>query len=893
MSTRHPALVLAAIALLLAPAPARSEQKPVRFTLSFTTKYGGLRTAAPASGNNPALGLALAGGGARAAASIGVLKVLDREGIPVFAVAGTSMGSIVGGLYAAGYRPDEIEQIFLANDWNDIFKDTPSRAFLTQEQKESGSRHLLEFTFRRGRFIPPSGLSAGQKLSGVLTARTLAASFQAGLDFDKLSIPFRAVATDIETGEAVVLGRGLLHDAMRASSAIPLAFQPVEFQGRLLVDGGLVNNLPVDVARSLGAGVVIAVDASTQLEKKERLLSLFEIMSQSISLQVRREAKRQSGLADLVLTPDTSAYAFTDFDKIKQIIRVGEETAQAALPRIRELMRPKQRPGASAETYRITNLSVRGNENVPEATIRYAMATALPSRDATGDDIRAAMAEVSKLGYFSDLSLELRKEGTGHSAVLLVQENPVVRSIDISGNSLIPPAELMAELDGQLDTVLNVARLIAALDSVIGRYRSRGYLLVHVERAGMKQDGRTLEIALNEGRVDAIRIAGDPDTKLSLIMSQIATKPGVPLNFEAMARDVQRLYGLDYFESLNVDITESARGGVDLSFKIKEKPTTKVRLGLRYDLEDSFTGLTDVVADNLTGRGIKVYLNSRYGNYTDVALGYHSPVFLRTSFLHTLEAFYRRRNYFLWDNQEKTAALDVSRVGVDVSFGYQWFRFGDTFLRYRYTSDKTSAPLGTAVEEGRDHIGSWAFLTTVDTRDSHTFAHSGVRFKGSYETVAPSHGGDVDFRKTALSGQGFIPLGERHTVIFEASAGFGSGTIPYHEKFGIGGADYLISTPLLGYQRREFVGMNEMGISAAYQWKIKDYQLKAVKAVYLTLTGQAANVWDNREAMSFHELRNAAGIGIHADTLVGPFKLDFGAGEDRRYMVYFSAGFDF
>ena len=198
---------------------------------------------------------------------------------------------------------------------------------------------------RKAGFMPPCGLTAGQKLMNLLVSRTLAASFEANLDFNRLKVPFRAIATDIETGDAVVLDHGLLHDAIRASTAIPLVFQPVEIDGRLLVDGGLVNNLPVEVVRGMGVDVVIAVDSSAKLEKKERLVSLVEIMSQSISLQMRKESERQAGLADLVITPDTSEYSFTDFPSMRGIIQKGEEAARAALPRIRELMKPKAGPG--------------------------------------------------------------------------------------------------------------------------------------------------------------------------------------------------------------------------------------------------------------------------------------------------------------------------------------------------------------------------------------------------------------------------------------------------------------------------------------------------------------------------------------------------------------------
>jgi NTE family protein len=873
--------------------PCYPEQTVIRFTLDYQTIHGGLKVpAVSVADGTPRLGLALAGGGAKAAAAVGVLKVLEQEGIPVAAVAGTSMGAAVGGLFAAGYRGAEIERIFLANDWNDIFNDKPARSFLTQEQKEAGSKHLLEFTFREGRFIPPYGLTAGQKLTNLLVARTLAASFEADLDFNRLKVPFRAIATDIETGEAVVLDSGLLHDAVRASTAIPLVFQPVEVRGRLLVDGGLVNNLPVDVARSLASDVVIAVDASAKLEKKERLVSIVEIMSQSISLQVRRESERQAARADLLILPDTSEFSFTDFPAMKSIINRGEDAARAALPRIRELMKPKKPIAGDGERYHITSLSVRGNNAVSDVTLRLALAPVLSPREATGPEIRKTLAGVYRLGHFSDVSLSLQKEGAGHLALLTVKENPLITAITVTGNTVIPKASFLSALDWQLGKPLNATRAAAELDKIVETYRNAGYLLARVERTQIKEDG-TLELVLYEGRVDSIMLTGHTKTSRYLIRRETLTRAGKPLNFEDAAYDIQHLYALDYFESLSVDAARSGQGGLDLTLKIKEKPANRIRLGLRYDLEDHFTGLTDLMVDNVGGRGVKVFLNTRYGNYTDATFGYRSPVVLRTNFLHTIDAFYRDRNYFIYENKHKVQELDITRKGAEVAFGYQWFRFGDTYLRYRFVSDTATELLGAAPPEEEARIGTWAFLSTVDTRDSSTFPHQGTLFKFSYETADPAYGGNAEYRKTSLHAQAFVPAGERHTVMLEAAGGAGSGNIPYEEKYGIGGADYLISMPLLGYQRREFTGDNLLSFSAAYRFRILDYQLSLLKAVYLNLAYQAGNVWNTRDQMSFHDLRTGAGIGLHADTIVGPAKLDFARGEERRYALYFSAGFDF
>lgn len=878
------------------PNPALPEQTPsrtLRFTLTSDDTQGVFRSVLPAAGKGrPRIGIALAGGGAKAAASIGVLKVLYAEGIPVDAIAGTSMGAIVGGFAAAGYQPDEIEAIFLENDLNDLFSDTPSRAFLTQEQKEAGSRHLLQFSLLGASFLPTSGLTAGQKLTNLLRSKTLAPSFQAGLDFDRLSIPFRAVATDIETGATVVIGRGILSDAMRASSAIPVVFQPVELEGRLLVDGGMSNNLPVDVVRTMGVDLVIAVDPSSRLETRERLSSLVDIMSQSISIPVRREAERQARLADFVITPDTGAYPFADFENITGIIRAGEDAARAALPRIREAL-ARLSARQREIRYIITDLTLTGVPAEVQPQVRKVFTASLRRAGATESELHELLASVYRMGIFKDLSLELVPQGTAYTAVITAAEHPVVGAIRISEDRLVPAGEIMNELESQLGRPLNVTEVSKALQRVVERYRAKGYLLVGLKHVGMEQDGSTLSIILSEGRVDGLRLAGQRSTQLSLIRRETRLEKGSPLNFATLEEDIQRLYALNFFDSLNVDIADSGTDGVILTLRIKEKPRGTLLLGLRYDLEDSFTGLADISVDNLTGRGIKLFLNTRFGNYTDLALGYRSPVLINTYFVHALQAFYYDRIYALYTDQRKTGELEVSRAGIDFAFGYQWFRFGDTYLRYRYASDRAVNIFGAYGLESSSHIGSLAFLSTIDTRDRSAFPRSGLLFKGYYETASPSYGGDIEYRKTSLFGQAVHTLGESHTVAIEVATGFGSGTMPYHEQFGIGGADSLLGFPLPGYYRREVVGANELGASITYRWMMAEYQLKAVKAVYLVLSGGAANVWDKRDDMSPRDLRKGAGVGLHADTLIGPVRLDLGAGEDNRYLVYFSAGFDF
>src|SRR5499427_111301 len=206
----------------------------------------------------PRIGLALSGGGARGAAHIGVLKVLEELRVPVDCVTGTSMGSVVGGSFAAGTTPAEMEDIVTHTDWGAVFTDRPPRAEISPRLKQDDYKGLFapEFGVRGGTLVVQKGVVSGVNIESFLRYLTQQ-SARIG-DFRKLPVPFRAVATDIETGEAVILDHGNLSRAMRASMAIPGAVAPVEIDGKLLVDGGIANNLPIDVARKICGDVIVA-----------------------------------------------------------------------------------------------------------------------------------------------------------------------------------------------------------------------------------------------------------------------------------------------------------------------------------------------------------------------------------------------------------------------------------------------------------------------------------------------------------------------------------------------------------------------------------------------------------------------------------------------------------
>jgi NTE family protein len=296
--------------------------------------------ATPPAKKRPKIGLVLSGGGARGIAHVGVLQVLDELRIPIDYVAATSMGSIVGGLYASGRTPAEMESILATIDWTTLFSDSPPRRELGFRDKQIDTRFPLplEIGIRDWQFRGFQGALSGANLE--LYLHELTAAADGVKDLDRLPIPFRCVATDMVAGTPYVFTEGPLYEAMRASMSIPGIFSPVEARGRLLGDGGLVDNLPIDVVRKMGAEVVIAVNIGTPLAPREQLQSIIGLTGQMINILTEQNVRLQLATlreGDVLISPDLGALTAADFRQTAEFIRLGAAAARDEAPKLASL----------------------------------------------------------------------------------------------------------------------------------------------------------------------------------------------------------------------------------------------------------------------------------------------------------------------------------------------------------------------------------------------------------------------------------------------------------------------------------------------------------------------------------------------------------------------------
>ncbi len=374
----------------------------------------------------PKIGLVLSGGAARGLAHVGVLKALEEQGIRIDAIAGTSMGAVIGGLYASGYKIDELEKLALGIDWQEALSDSPAREDVPFRRKQDDRDFLVrqKLSFRDdGSLGLPLGVIQGQNLA--LLLESLLAHSSDIRDFDKLPIPFRAVATDIVNGEKVVFRKGHLPQVIRASMSIPAVFAPVEINGQLLVDGGMVDNIPVDVAREMGVDMVIVVDIGTPLRGRKQLNTVFDILNQSITLMTRSNAEIQLASLrpnDVLIQPSLASIGATDFGRSEEIINAGYRATQILEKRLASLRQPTDAQLTSARSAEertpvITAIKIENDSKIDDSVIRYYI------RQPVGEPLDMArlqrdMGTLYGLDYFDQVQYRVAHKGKDRTLVI-------------------------------------------------------------------------------------------------------------------------------------------------------------------------------------------------------------------------------------------------------------------------------------------------------------------------------------------------------------------------------------------------------------------------------------------------------------------------------------------
>ncbi len=369
--------------------------------------------------SRPKIGLVLSGGGAKGLAHIPILKCLDDLDIPVDCIAGTSAGGIVAALYAMGYSGRDIERIAQSINWLDFFTDRPPRPLVPFFEKNLDGRYQLEFFLDKGIPRPPSGLIFGQKFVQLFSE--LAFPLPGDIDFDDLPIPFRCVAVDLISGREVILSQGSLIKAMRATMAVPTMFSPVDWDNLLLIDGGVLNNLPVDVVKEMGADIVIAVDLGSPLLESGELGSADRVLTQTLRIVEAEQKKENKAMADILIVPDMRGLSSMDYffpEKLAKILERGEAAAEEKRPVLAALQEKfglkrseSEEPASPGEKtplvqrkkkFILERIVIRGNQTLPTPFIGRSLGLRA-GQVVDEQTLSRRIEDLYSLGYFESI----------------------------------------------------------------------------------------------------------------------------------------------------------------------------------------------------------------------------------------------------------------------------------------------------------------------------------------------------------------------------------------------------------------------------------------------------------------------------------------------------------
>ncbi len=374
----------------------------------------------------PRVGLVLSGGGAKGLAHIGALKVIEESGVHIDYIGGTSMGAIVGALYASGYSATQLDSLFRKTDLTELIQDNMPRDAKTFYEKEDSERYALTLPFNNFKLSFPQGLSSGQNIYNTLVRMLY--HVRDVRDFNELQTPFFCIATNVETGKQVLLNKGYLPEAILASGTFPSLFQPSTVDGEVLIDGGVLNNYPVEELRALGADIVIGVDVQHGLRDRASLSSATDILLQINNFRTIKDMTRKSALTDIYIKPDMDNFTVIDFELKDTIIDTGEFVARKHLAELKQLAEKqgtefRERPEITIPDSLVVNrLVLRGNSNFSRGYIKGKLRVDLNEK-VSFNKLQQGINNLAATGNFRTIRYELTSNGLGQDMIMSLTES--------------------------------------------------------------------------------------------------------------------------------------------------------------------------------------------------------------------------------------------------------------------------------------------------------------------------------------------------------------------------------------------------------------------------------------------------------------------------------------
>ena len=817
----------------------------------------------------PLIGVALSGGGARAISQIGILKSLQKNNIHIDYLVGTSMGSVIGGLYAAGYCLNEIDSILTSKNWEEFTAiNETSRRDLFVDKKITEDRSIFSIRFNKLSPIIPNSINTGQKVLNFFNLLFINAPLTFDQNFDQMLYDFRAVATDLINGQTIELKNGSISKSLRASSSVSFLLPPVSIDSLLLVDGGLVANVPVEVTRETGADIVIAANTTSPLKTKEELNFPWMIADQTVSIPISIMTLKQLQLADIVIQPYLGDKKNNEFTNLEGIIELGYDAVNPHLKTISA--KQKQLFSKKQKDFEIFYKNVIPSENDSLAECFLSKISKIDS--ISNHQLEFMIAEEFNKGDYQNLSGDLIRENNNWKLTINEKKNPTINSVNVFGTTLFEEEFAEQHFISLINKPYNSNKILNSLISFIRKYRQRGIALATVDKIIFDEKEGALNIYFWEGVVNKIVVEGNVKTNSTVILRELPFLEGDPLIYSQLEEGLENLRTTELFDEidLHVDVENYSN---TLIIKVVEKLSAVLRFGLKIDNEYFTQFSFDLRDENLFGTGSEIGASFFVGpRNRNITLEQKSSRIFDTYLTYNIKGFYNSLDITTYSDEVKKNDKSFSRIkdgeyaqisyGASFSIGAQVRKFGNIYGEIRYLRDKIENKLNSPVGGYIVNIASIRGGFKIDSQNKYPYPTSGFLLETYYETSQKIFESNIAYSKLFFDYNYYFSINSLHTIRLRGLVGFADETLPLSQQFSFGG-----QSSFSGYREYDFRGRQIFISSLEYRLKLP---FKFFFDTYLKTKYDLGSIWRETEEIKLKNLRHGASATISFDTPVGP-----------------------
>ena len=856
--------------------------------------------------------LVLSGGGARGIAQLGIIEELEKNNIRIDMIVGTSMGSIIGGFYASGYNTGEIKNLLLNLNWKKALSLTNKyqRTSLFLEQKKIQDRSLLTIPLDGIKpVLLPSSFSNGQYLSEKINSYILNSRYHAKNDFTNLKIPFSAVATDLNSGKRVILDKGNLSESIKASFTFPLLYSPININGRELVDGGLTENIPTGVAKTLGADFIVAVNSTSPLKDNNELKDPINTADQILSISMTQLNKLQLKDANIVLTPDIKNFSATDFTNIDYLISEGKKNATDLMDKIKSGIDSLEMSESRYFNNFIINPSVKVYADYLQKEIYDTLEKLTEKQFERYTSIEKNLKMIYRTGFFSNVYAEIEREQNIAQISYFLESNPVLIDINLINSFSFLDSMINNFKRSNINKPANFIVYKNFHDELLGKLRNKGLSLVEITKFYFHNNSGSLEIIFSSGNIGGIEIKGNNTTNENVIAREIKANVFSVVNKNEINESIKNVMSTNLFGQVSFDYNfKKLRSDPLLNISVIEKNTKALRFTIKADNERNLQLLLDLRDENIFGTAIETGLLAAGGLRNRIyQLEIKSNQFFSLPLTFNLNSYYSFRDINTYiqvtDTLRNRFTVDktgeyrnLRNGGLSFLFGTQLKRTGTIFAQVFFENQQIVNKTNSESLVEKLRILKLKFGGLFDTEDVLPFPSNGSLINFFYETSNNLLEGNLSFSKFYFSYEQYLQVANSQTLKPKFIFGFADRTTPLTEQYSIGG-----DKSFFGMVEDELRGRQILEFSLEYRYL---FPYKIFFDTYFSFRYDLGNVWQVTDDIRFKDLRHGIGLTTAFDTPIG--EASFSAGRSfivkngfnnnsfvfGPYNFYFSIGYD-